>query len=153
MEVRHLLTFQGSPVGDMAGEWTTPDCDRLNQEIENRRGQAVREALALLVALMACAEHWKHDRAIVQVTSDSKAVLGIPVKTEVEDPSAQSNRKEREFAWDRAVARSEPILQFAHVRGKNNEWADALSRLCEPASGAKKPGLVRVAMRPSVKCC
>ena len=74
--------------------------------------------------------------------------VGIPVKTEVEDPSAQSNRKERELALDRAVARFEPILQFAHVRGKKNEL-----RLCEPASGAMKPGLVRAAMRPSVKCC
>ena len=45
---------------------------------------------------------------------------------------------------DRAVAVFEPLLEFAHVRGTNNEWADALSRLAQPGSGAVVPGPIEV---------
>eukprot|EP00972_Heterocapsa_arctica_P014190 2089305-Heterocapsa_arctica.AAC.1 len=41
------------------------------------------------------------------------------------------------------MAVHEPLLEFAHVAGKRNEWADALSRLAEPGSGATVPGPLR----------
>ena len=34
-------------------------------------------------------------------------------------------------------------LQYRHVPGSRNEWADALSRLSQPGSGARVPGPLR----------
>ena len=49
-----------------------------------------------------------------------------------------------------ALSTYKPLLHFAHVRGKNNEWADALSRLGQPGADAVIPGPLRGLRRAAV---
>ena len=73
--------------------------------------------------------------------SDSKAALGAFEKAR--SRAAHINVIAREFAFDVALATYEPQFVFEHVRGKNNEWADALSRLAMPGTVVTIPGPLR----------
>jgi hypothetical protein len=75
------------------------------------------------------------------VMSDTKATLGAIEKERSRSPII--NATAREIAQDRAMAVHEPLLEFAHVAGKRNKWADALSRLAEPRAGAAVPWPLR----------
>ena len=46
-----------------------------------------------------------------------------------------------------ALATYEAQFVFEHVRGKNNEWADALSRLAMPGTVPTIPGPLRGLLR------
>ena len=95
----------------------------------------------MLIALRVWSEFWKYELAVVRVKSDSKAALAAFERER--SASAAINTFGRELALERAVAVFEPVLEFVHVRGKNNEWADALSRLSEPGKAAVIPGPLR----------
>jgi hypothetical protein len=136
-----FLTLEGCPTERISGAWDADDCRRFKLKIGDAAGQAVWEALALLIALRSWSEYWLEEVAVVWVKSDSKAALGALEKERSRSPGI--NAIARELALDRAVAVFEPLLEFAHVRGTNNEWADALSRLAQPGSGAVVPGPLR----------
>ena len=83
----------------------------------------------------------------MMVKSDSKAALGAFEKERSKSPH---NSIAREVSFDIALATFEPLILFGHVRGKNNEWADALSRIDQPGSGAMVPGPLRGCSRAEV---
>jgi hypothetical protein len=56
----------------------------------------------------------------------------------------------REIALDLALAEYQPTVEYAHVAGKRNEWADALSRLAQPAVEAVVLGPFRACVRSAV---
>eukprot|EP00972_Heterocapsa_arctica_P046271 6826428-Heterocapsa_arctica.AAC.1 len=107
-----FLTIDGIPTEYLAGAWDEADCERLGLSIGDCRGQAVWEALALLVCLRAWAEHWQLRQAVIRVKSDSKAALGALEKERSRSPMI--NAIARELALDRAMAVHEPLLEFAH---------------------------------------
>ena len=49
----------------------------------------------------------------------------------------------QEFALALACSTESLRLRYKHVPGARNEWADALSRLTQPGSGARVPGPLR----------
>ena len=49
------------------------------------------------------------------------------------------NRVLKELALDMALSSSGLRVRFKHIRGAANEWADALSRIHQPGSGARVP--------------
>jgi hypothetical protein len=59
---------------------------------------------------------------------------------EGEVESVHINAIAREFAYDVALSTFDPLFDFQHVRGKNNEWADALSRIAMPGHEGAVPG-------------
>ena len=101
--------------------------------------------MALLVALRVWARFWR-DRAFAMVVkSDSKAALGAFEKERSRSPHV--NAIAREISFDMALCTYEPLLQFAHVAGKRNEWADALSRIAQPEAGGQVPGPLQACER------
>ena len=121
--------------------WGALDFERFGLEVGDCRGQAVWEALAMLVAMRAWSRFWKDKLLAMVIKSDSKAALGAFEKER--SRSASINAIAREVSFDLALARFQIQMEYAHVRGKDNEWADALSRLSEPGSGACVPGPLR----------
>ena len=143
-----FLMVDEVPCEWIAGAWDDNDCKKFNLKIGDAAGQAIWEALALLIALRAWAKFWKNTRLGIKVKSDSKAALGALEKERSRTPGI--NAIARELAIDRALAVFEPVLWFEHVPGKRNDWADALSRLAQPSSGAMVPEPLRVAVQREV---
>ena len=137
MGMRGILTWDGEPFEYLADAWTEADCKKLAVVIGSCQGQAVWEALALLIAMRTWAYYWSARWCIVRVKSDSKAALGAMEKER--SKASSMNLIARELSLDRALAEREPLYEFGHVRGKSNEWGDALSRLAQPGSGAVVP--------------
>ena len=79
---------------------------------------------------------------MLRIKSDSMAALGALSK----GGSAQSggmNYLMKEFMLLLAASGRGLRLRWHHVPGTHNEWADALSRLYQPGSGAQVPGPLR----------
>ena len=55
------------------------------------------------------------------------------------------------MALARALSDTGLRLIFRHIAGSRNEWADALSRLQQPGSGATVPGPLRKLERTDVE--
>ena len=129
------------------GSWEGADCARFGLVVGDCAGQAIWEALALLIALRAWAQFWltAPGSASILAKSDSKAALGAFEKERSRSPHI--NFIARELALDRALATYETRVELAHVRGARNEWADALSRLAQPGSDAVVPGPLRGLLR------
>ena len=60
------------------------------------------------------------------------------------------NEFAREFAFDVALATLDPQFVVEHGRGKNNVWANALSRIAMPGGGLSVPGPLRGLPRSQV---
>lgn len=143
-----FLTWDSSPIEYLAGGWTEGGLNRFDLKLGDARGQTVWEALAILIELRCWWVYWKDQLVVIRAKSDSKAALGALEKQRSSAPSV--NAVARELALDRALSTCEPLLEFAHVRGVRNEWADALSRLHQPGSNAVVPGPLRVVTRQTV---
>ena len=143
-----FITYDGEPFEILYGAWTVDDCKKFNLSIGDCAGQAVWEALALLVSMRVWWRCWAGQLTCITAKSDSKAALGALEKERSKSPSI--NLIAREVALDRAMAEFEPLFDFRHVAGKCNEWADALSRLDQPGSGAVIPGPLRSVTRRAV---
>eukprot|EP00973_Karenia_brevis_P001561 211303-Karenia_brevis.AAC.1 len=76
----------------------------------------------------------------IRIASDSKAVLGAFLK--LRSPAPAINVMVRELALDLAEGRYH-VDVHEHIAGTLNVWADALSRLSEPDSGAVIPEPLR----------
>ena len=136
-----FLSFDGAPVEYWHDAWTSEDAQKFNVEIGSSSGQAIWESLAMLISLRVWKQWWWDCASAMVAKSDSKAALGAFEKAR--SKSAHINVIAREFAFDVALATYEPQFVFEHVRGKNNEWADALSRLAMPGTVATIPGPLR----------
>ena len=55
------------------GGWTEEDCKFCRLELGSCEGQAVWEALAILIAIRSWSTFWMKERCILHVKSDSKA--------------------------------------------------------------------------------
>ena len=126
-----LSTPEGFPLAWLASPVTKADAAFLGIQFGESSGQAVLEALAILVAVRTWAPHWTSAKARVHVRSDSKAALGALWK--LSSPTPAINMIAREVAVDVATSDYglEPI-SWGHVSGVLNEWADCLSRLTAP---------------------
>ena len=99
------------------------------------------EALALLVAVRVWRPVWCLRPTLVVVRSDSTAALAALEK--LRSRNGAMNRVARELAIEISFSPTGLSFQGRHVRGKRNEWADALSRIAQPGSGAVVPGPLR----------
>jgi len=130
------LEWLACPIGDV-------DCWILNVVRGDCRGQAVLEALALLVALRAWAPRWCNQRVRAHVRSDSTAALGAVAK--LASPTPNVNLIAREVALDVAAsAYGMEACTWGHISGSLNDWADALSRLYAPEPRQVPDALARV---------
>ena len=136
-----FITFDGVAQEYLSDAWDQGDSNRFGLDIGDCRGQAVWESLALLVALRTWERYWRDCAFAMVVKSDSTAALPAFEKERSKSPII--NAIAREMAFDLALSTYQPELIYTHVRGKNNEWADALSRLAQPGSGAAVPGPLR----------
>ena len=135
------LAVDGVPVSYWHDAWTDEDLNKFGLERGDCRGQAVWEALALLVSLRIWSGAWRDQVAGLEVRSDSKAALGAFEKERSKSPLI--NAIAREISLDMALATFAPRLFFGHVAGKENIWADALSRLAEPGADVCLPAALR----------
>ena len=98
--------------------------------------QALLENIAILIGV----RHWlpflKSERLIVRIRSDSQAAVGAWMKERSTTPAI--NTVVREMALDLAEGRYKIDIK-EHLPAKHNQWADALSRLVQPGSGAVVP--------------
>ena len=126
-----LATPSGFPLAWLSSRVTEEDAQRLGIAWGELSGQAVLEALAILVAIRQWAPIWTAAKVRVHVRSDSQAALGALGK--ISSPVASINCIAREVAVDIATSDYglEP-LTWGHVAGVLNVWADALSRLDAP---------------------
>ena len=143
-----FLSVDGVPREYWYDAWTELDCKRFGVDIGCCKGQAIWEALALLISIRIWTRWWWDREFAIVAKSDSKAALGAFEKARSKSPHI--NAIAREFAYDVALATYDPQFIFEHVRGKNNEWADALSRMAEPEGGASIPGPLRSLSRARV---
>ena len=120
------------------------DVKRLSIEVGSSSAQATCEALALLVATRTWLPFWAEERATAVTRSDSLSALGAIAKGS--SPSPPINLIVRETALD--VACSKYGLEvFKHISGKDNVWADALSRVFAPGGTDALPSIL---LRPGV---
>ena len=143
-----FLSFDGDAMEYLHDVWTEQDVRRFGVQIGDCRGQAIWEALALLIALRVWARFWQDRSSAMMVKSDSKAALGAFEKERSKSPHI--NAIAREISLDIALSAFEPLVVFAHVKGTCNEWADALSRLGQPDAGVVVPGPLRGCRRAEV---
>jgi hypothetical protein len=125
------LSVQGVPHQWLAGAWTKDDCKRMKLEIGSCKGQAVWEALVILIACRVWLPDWSAEWITVVGRSDSKAALSACGKLKSKSPNI--NLIARELALDSAEC-SNQIDAWEHIEGRRNDWADCLSRLVEPGS-------------------
>ena len=101
----------------IAGVWDEADCHKFGLDIGDCKGQAVWEALALLIVLRVWVDYWKEEMLAIMVKSDSKAALAVFEKSRSKSPNL--NAIARDISLDRALATFEPRIALAHVKGKN----------------------------------
>ena len=128
--------------------WGEDDVRTLGVVVGSHRHQATFEALAVLVAIRAWAHMWAGANTVVRGKSDSMATIGAVGK--LRSGSRAINAIVREVALDMSAHPTGFALELQHLAGDRNQWADALSRLMEPGSGAVVPGPLRALRRREV---
>ena len=115
---------------------TAEDTGRFGIVIGDSRYQALLETLAILIGVRLWLPAWRCDRTVIALRSDSQAALGAV--SSLKSSSAGINAIVRELALDLAEGRYR-VDVVGHLPGEQNAWADALSRLRQPGSGATIP--------------
>ena len=140
------FAINGQPYEWLETSWSSDDCHMLQCAIGDCRGQAVWESLIILVAMRIWLPDWGQERIKLVARSDSLAALGALGK--LRSKSVHMNLIAAELALDLAEANYEVVIEHAHVKGCDNSWADALSRLAEPGGCFEvPPGLRHVRQR------
>ncbi len=109
------------------------DSDTLRTPLGSSKGQQVREALNLLVALRLWAHRWHSHRVTFEVRADNIAALTLV--TTMRGKGWALNVIARELALDYARAAFRPAV-CARVPGVGLATADALSRRFQPEQGS-----------------
>ena len=131
-----VLLEDGVPKQRLDDVFTDQDHKMLGTTAGSHEGQALFEALAVLVAIRAWMPLWRDHPTAVVIQSDSLAALGAAAKIGSSIPAM--NTVMRELSLDLAEGLYEVSL-FGHVPGSLNTWADALSRLRAPTEAKTVP--------------
>ena len=105
-------------------------------------GQQVWEALCILVAMRTWSTHWLGFQCSLTIKSDNISALIMASKLKI----TSSELISRELALLLSEASYMP-RHVVHVPGVMNAWADALSRLGDPAGGYHIPAALRESPR------
>ena len=112
---QYFLAVDGVPISFWHDECTDADLNKFGLKRGDCRGQAVWEALAFLGVIRSSALGFGHT---------PRRRWGLSRKS-VQNPLWK-------ISLDMALATWAPRLFYGHVAGKENVWADALSRITEP---------------------
>ena len=137
-----FMSKGAEPVAWLATAWSEEDVAHLGLRIGDHRDQALAELLVVVVAARVWASWWSQTPTVLTTRSDSIAALGALEKG-ASTRSKAMNYLVQEFTLLLASSFEELRLRYKHVPGSRNEWADALSRLAQPGSGAQVPGPLR----------
>ena len=103
------------------------------------------------MAVKAWQPLFKEGRCDLVVRTDSMSAAGALYKGRSQVTAI--NAMARELAYVDVVMDADLALLIRHVAGRRNEWADALSRLGQPGSGARvPPPLLALPRRPADGC-
>ena len=145
-----LSLVDGTPLEWLTSPVNEVDCAVLCIKWGDCSGQAVLEALALLVALRAWAPRWMGQRVRVHLRSDSTAALGALSK--LASLTENVNTIAREVALDIAASTyGVEVATWGDAAGCLNDWADALSRLDAPEPRVVPQALRNVSQSPLPK--
>ena len=133
-----FLSVNGSPSAYFYTEWGPEDVESLGIAIGDHRCQALAETFVVLVAVRAWAPRWASQPTSVYGRSDAMAAIGAVEKLG-STRSVAINKVLKELALVMALAPSGLRVKLQHIRGDRNQWADALSRIHQPGSGARVP--------------
>ncbi|CAK0809933.1 unnamed protein product, partial [Prorocentrum cordatum] len=142
------IVVRGQVLSWFAEAVTAEDVVRLGIRVGDSRFQALLETLAILIGVREWLPAWKDERAAVVLRGDSQAALGATANLKSASPAL--NAVVRELSLDLAEGRYQ-VDVVALLAGKDNAWADALSRLHEPGGAAEVPRalLARPRTRPA----
>lgn len=139
-----MLYEVGVPVLWFAEPVTKQDVARFGIDVGDARHQALLEMLAILIGVRMWLDHVVAGRATVVVRCDSQAALGATANLKSRD--ARMNAVVRELALDVAEGRYELHI-LEHLPGRNNVYADALSRFYQPGASRDVPPTLMHAAR------
>jgi hypothetical protein len=131
-----VLFWNGIPWSYFAEAVSQQDIERFGIIVGSCRFQALLETLAVLIGIRAWLPLWQDERLAVRVRSDSEAALGA-IRRE-RSANANVNVVVRELALDLAEGLYRIDLKD-HLPGKDNTWADLLSRLTQPDAPTQIP--------------
>lgn len=133
-----ILTLGQQTVAYFASALTTEDEELLKIEIGSSASQQVAEALAMLVALRIWQSYWQKRGITLQVRSDSVSTLTMLAKLRVRHSSHGLGIIARELALTFGNCSYKPRI-LEHIPGISNDWADILSRQCQPGNTKQLP--------------
>ena len=137
----------GRPLQYFAAQLTEEDAVRFQFEIGSCKGQAVVEALAILMAFRLWAKLFGQTFSTCRVASDSVAALGAMAK--MASPNPLLNGLGAELALLLEIHQVGD-LALEHIPGKLNCLADWCSRVFEPGSAGSKPAALEGAREKRV---
>ncbi|CAE8623358.1 unnamed protein product [Polarella glacialis] len=121
------LAIDGAPTTWLAGAWTDEDAARLGARIGNGESQNAWEALGILI----CFRTWLCAVAKERVRLRSDSVNALVAIAKERSKSQTVNLIAREIALNLAEINYVVDLETVHLPAVFNDWADALSRMCE----------------------
>ena len=133
-----FLSVDGVPSAYFYTEWGPEDVASLGITIGDHRCQALVETFVVLVAVRAWASKWAAQPTSVYGRSDAMAAIGA-VERGGSTRSTAVNKVLKELALETALSRTGLRIRLRHIKGDRNQWADALSRIHQPGSGARVP--------------
>ena len=145
-----FVADKGEPLEWFATTWSDVDVEMLKLRKGDHRDQALFETYAVLIGARFWAHLWQKRPSTVTVKSVSMAALGA-LQRGGATRNAGMNRILKELALETALTSTGLRLTFKHLKGSRNEWADALSRLGQPGSGARVPAPLLSCRRTDVE--
>ncbi len=142
-----VLVLNGRPKEYLAETISTDDSNIFQFAVGDCKGQQTWEALCILIALRAWSRAWRDLRFSLRVRSDSVSALTMVLKCK--SAGRGSALIAAELALDIAHTCYRPDIA-EHLPGVCNTWADALSRMWDPAKRAAVPAALAALPRATV---
>ena len=145
-----FLSEDGAPAAWWSTAWGADDVHELGLVIGDHRFQGLVESYAVLIAIKCWSDRWAAEPTSVVVKSDSMSAIGGLEKGGT-TRSIAVNRVLSEMAIVLAGSPTGLRVTMRHLPGATNEWADALSRIAQPGSGARIPAPLLACDRTDVE--
>ena len=142
-----VLFWCGQPWAYFSEPVSQEDIERFSIEVGSCTNQALLETIAILIGVRVWLPLWKDERLTVRIRSDSSAALGAVEREKSNNP--RLNEVVRELALDLAEGLYKLDVK-EHLPGKDNTWADILSRLSQPNTDAVIPDALHVVQRQQI---